>query len=126
MAGAYLAGKDASVSLGPLPGTELAFRSWKCSMKAVALKINDFTSRGYQTLIAGFTSATISLEGAYFAEDTALTAGVIEEFILSYSATLDLTVSALITDITPTVDAEKEITLSVTAESTGEFTAEVT
>ena len=95
-------------------------------MKAVALKINDFTSRGYQTLIAGFTSATISLEGAYFAEDTALTAGVIEEFILSYSATLDLTVSALITDITPTVDAEKEITLSVTAESTGEFTAEVT
>jgi hypothetical protein len=45
---------------------------------------------------------------------------------LSFSATLDLNVAALVTDITPTVDAEKEETLSVTADSSGVFTAAVT
>ena len=95
-------------------------------MKTVGLKINDFTCNGYQTLIAGFTSASITLEGAYFAGNTPLTCGDIYDFELFYSATLSLTVSALISDITPTVDAEKEETLSVTADSTGSFTAEVT
>ena len=95
-------------------------------MKAVALKINDFASLGYQTLLAGFFSATITLEGAYFAGATALAVGDTHPFILAYSPTLNISVPALITDITPTVDAEKEETLSVTAESTGSFTAAVT
>jgi len=95
-------------------------------MKAVGLKINDFLSQGYQTLITGFFSASISLEGAYFAGGTPLTVGNIYTFELSFSTALSLSVEALVTDITPTVDAEKEETLSVTADSTGPFSAAVT
>jgi len=95
-------------------------------MKAVGLKINDFLSQGFQTLIAGFTSATITLDGAYLAGGTALVVGDVYAFELGFSAALHLDVSAMVTDITPTVDAEKEETLSVTADSTGPFVAEVT
>jgi hypothetical protein len=126
MPGTYLAGKGGNVAVGTAPGTTIPFRSWKCSMKAVALKINDFTCQGQQLVICGFISASISLEGAYFAGGSALTCGNVYSFILSYSGTLNITVSALITDLTPTVDAEKEETLSVTADSTGLFTAAVT
>ena len=126
MPGTYLAGKGGNVAVGTAPGTTIPFRTWKCSMKTVPLKINDFTCEGFQLVIAGFTSASISLDGAYFAGDTPLTCGNIYSFILSFSATLDLNVEALITDITPTVDAEKEETLSVTADSSGTFVAAVT
>jgi len=126
MPGTYLAGKGGYVSVGAAPGTQIAFRSWKCSMKAAGLKINDFPSLGFQTLIAGFFSAALTLEGAYFAGATALSAGNTYAFNLGYSSTLSLVVSAMITDLTPTVEAEKEETLSVTADSTGNFTAAVT
>ena len=95
-------------------------------MKAVGLKINDFTCAGFQLLICGFISATLTLEAAYFAGGTALAVGDIADFELGFSEDLTLTVPALITDLTPTVDAEKEETLSVTADSTGQFDASVT
>ena len=123
MPGTYLAGKGGSVTVDTTP---VAFRNWKASMKTVFLKINDFTCQGYQLGIAGFFSATISLDGAYFSGATALTVGSVHSFVLGYSSTLSLTIPAMITDITPTVDAEKEETLSVTADSTGTFTAAVT
>lgn len=123
MAGSYLAGKGGSVSVG---AGNLAFRTWKCSMKAAALKINDFLSQGCQNLIAGFLSATISISGAYFAGGTPFTVGVTYTFTLGFSAALSLSVPAMVTELTPSVDAEKEITLDVTAESTGVFTAAVT
>jgi hypothetical protein len=124
MAGTYLAGKGGHVVL--TPATTVAFRSWKVSMKAVGLKINDFTCQGFQTLIVGFFSASLTLDGAYFAGATGLTVGNVYTFELGYSASLLLDLQALVTDITPTVDAEKEETLSVTADSTGPFTASVT
>jgi hypothetical protein len=124
MAGTYLAGKGAHVAIPT--GTQVAFRSWKASMKAVGLKINDFPSQGYQNLITGFFSAAITLDGAYASGATALAVGNVYALELGYSATLSLTLSALITDITPTVDAEKEEVLSVTADSTGTFVAAVT
>lgn len=123
MAGSYLAGKAASVAAG---GGPLAFRSWKCAMKAAALKINDFLSGGYQNLIAGFVSATINLAGAYCAGATPFMVGTIYTFTLSFSAGLNLTVPAMVTELTPNVEAEKEITLDLTAESSGAFTAAVT
>jgi len=121
--GTYLAGKGGSVTVDTTP---VAFRSWKASMKAVFLKINDFTCQGFQLGLAGFISATITLDGAYFSGATALTVGAVHSFVLGYSSTLNLTIPAMITDITPTVDAEKEETLSVTCDSTGVFTAAVT
>jgi len=95
-------------------------------MKAVGLKINDFPSLGYQNLIVGFLSAAITLDGAYFAGGTPIAVGNAYSFKLGFSGTLSLTVPGIVTDVTPTVDAEKEETLSVTADSTGAFTAAVT
>ena len=95
-------------------------------MKTVFLKINDFTCQGFQLGLAGFTSASITLDGAYFSGATALTCGEFYDFELGYSPTLSLDVTAMISDITPTVDAEKEETLSVTADSSGVFVCEVT
>src|SRR5215467_11457959 len=107
MPGTYLAGKGGSASLdgGSTPG---AFRSWKCSMKAVGLKINDFLSLGYQNMICGFISAAITLDGAYFAGGTPIAVGSTISLKLGFSSALFLTVPGLVTDVTPTVDAEKE------------------
>jgi len=121
----YLAGKGGSVSLDG-GTTQAAFRSWKASMKAAFLKINDFPSQGFQTGLAGFISAAITLDGAYFAGGTPITVGNILSLKLGFSAALFLTVSAMVTDLTPTVDAEKEETLSVSADSVGTFAAAVT
>jgi len=121
----YLAGKGGSVSLDG-GTTQAAFRIWKVSMKIVFLKINDFPSAGYQTGIGGFLSAAITLEGAYFAGGTPISVGNTCALKLGFSGALFLTVSAMVTDVTPTVDAEKEETLSVSADSVGSFAAAVT
>jgi len=127
VAGTYLAGKNAHVSMDG-SAAMLAFRVWKAALKCVKLVINDFLSAGFQTLLpgGGFISATITLDGAYLAGATPLAVGEIHPIELGFSPTILLTITAFISEITVTVDAEKEEVLSVTADSTGPFVASIT
>lgn len=116
-----IAGKVGFVKVGSVP---YCFTKWKASMKVNPLKVTNFCSEGYQELIDGIKSATITLSGAYDEGNMPLTVGTQYTFILGWDTGIELSIDALVTDITPTVNANDEADqIEVTAESSGSFDA---
>lgn len=117
-----IGGPSGSVLVG---GVAYAFGKWRVSFKSGLPKVNNFTS-AYQQLVAGLLSATLSLEGPYDGGNMPLTAGVSYAFTLKFSNAITLTVTAYVESIDPSQDIEDAARVSVTAQSSGSFTASVT
>lgn len=117
-----IGGPSGSVTVG---GVAYAFGKWRASLKTGLPRVNNFTS-AYQALVAGLTSATITLEGPYDGGNMPLTAGTSYAFVLKFSNAITLTITALVSEIGPSQDIEDAARIAVTAESNGSFTAAVT
>ncbi len=125
MADNYLSGKDAYVKLG---SAAYSFAKWTADIRTGAPKVNNFTSGGFDANVQGFTGATINLTGPYNEGNMPLTGGQTYVFHLGFitgAPGVELQITARVTSIKPTADAEGTVTLDVTAESTGSFTASV-
>lgn len=119
----YLSGKSGYVKVGA--GT-YSFGKWRLPMKGGAPKVTNFTSLGFQALVPGIISGTVILSGPWNVGNTPIAVGFAYVFHLGLDTGLELAVTALVTDITPENDVEGTPQVSVTAESTGPFTAAIT
>lgn len=117
-----IGGPSGSVTIGGVP---YAFGKWRFSMKSGLPKVNNFTS-AYQLLVAGLLSGTLSLDGPYDGGNMPLAAGVSYAFVLKFSNAITLTVTCFVESIDPSQDIEDAARLSVTAQSSGTFTAAIT
>jgi hypothetical protein len=119
-----LSGVEGSVKVGT---TAYAFTKWTASMKTVFVKSNNFTMGGYQTGVAGITSATITLESQTYDEgNMAFTSGNSYDFVLGYTSGVSLTITVMIESIDVTVDYEGGQPVKITGQSNGSFTAAIT
>lgn len=117
----FISGTSGSVLVA---GVAYAFGKWRFQMKSGLPKVNNFTS-AYQVLVAGLLSGTLTLEGPYDGGNMPLAAGTSYAFTLKFSNAITLTVTAFVEDITPSQDIEDAARISVTAQSTGSFTAAI-
>lgn len=118
----YLSGKTGYVALGSTP---YSFGKWKCSIKSGLPKVTNFKSQGFQALVAGILSSTITLSGPYEVGAMPLVAGQAYEFHLGLDVGIELVVTARIETLEPDNDVEGAPAVSVTAQSTGPFTAAI-
>ena len=116
-----ISGTSGSVTVG---GATYAFGKWRLSLKAGLPKVNNFTSV-YQQLVVGLLSATLTLEGPYDGGNMPLTAGTSYVFVCKFSSTYTLTLTALVESIDPSQDIEDAGRVSVTAQTSGSFTASI-
>lgn len=117
-----IGGPSGSVLIGGVP---YAFGKWRCPIKTGLPRVNNFTS-AFQQLVAGLTSGTITLDGPYDGGNMPLTSGQSYEFTLKFSNAISLTLTALVGEIVPSQDIEDAARISITAESSGTFTASIT
>lgn len=117
----FISGTSGSVLVG---GVAYSFGKWRFQMKAGLPRVNNFTT-GYQVLVAGLLSGTLTLEGPYDGGNMPLAAGTSYAFTLKFSNAITLSVTCYVEDITPSQDIEDAARISVTAQSTGSFTAAI-
>lgn len=104
-----------------------AFTKWTIEMKCVVVKANNFTGGGYQQVVAGMVSATLTLEAlTYDAGNMPFACGSKYDFTLSYSDTISLDITILIETISVTVDYEAGQPVKISGQSDGSFTAAIT
>jgi hypothetical protein len=113
-----IAGKQGSTLLGTLT---YAFAKWKLSYKAKLVPVNNFTS-GFQQLVTGLLSATVSLSGPYDVGNMPMTIGNSYLFTLGITSMINLQVTALIESLEPEDDIEGAAMMAVTAQTSGSFT----
>lgn len=115
----FNAGPSGAVLVG---GVAYAFGKWRISQKSALPKVNNFTS-GFQQLVAGLLSATITVEGPYNAGAMPLTAGTAYSLTLRTVVGVDILVPiAYVESIDPSQDIEDASRVSVTFQSSGTFT----
>lgn len=117
-----LSGTTGYVKLG---ATTYAFDKWKIAMRGGAPKVTNFTGGGYQQLVAGVVAGTVTLSGPFNSGSMALAVGTSYAFVLGMTTGVELTVTALVTGIDVEDAVEDAPRITVTAESTGTFTASV-
>jgi hypothetical protein len=119
-----LSGIDGYVKVGAAPSVAYGLSKWKVSFKTNLPNTSGFKSQGYHDNVKGKTMATVTCSGAY---DGAMPfiCGNVYEFHLGFSATVELVVSARISDLSPANDYEDKPTLDITAESSGVIVAQV-
>lgn len=104
--------------------TAYAFTKWSVEMRCNIVKANNFTGGGYQQIVAGLVSATLTLEALSYDEgNMAFTAGQSYAFTLGYTVSITLTLTVLIESITPTIDYEGNENIKIVGQSNGSFTA---
>jgi hypothetical protein len=124
MADNYISGKAGAVYIST---TAYSFGKWKVTFKAGAPKITNFTTAGFQALLAGIISATISVSGPYNNGNMGFTVGNTYTFILyfDHANTISLSVPVILTSIDSDDDVEGSPHITLTGESTGTFTAAI-
>ena len=118
-----LAGITGNVAIAAV---DYAFSKWTVEMKCVVVKANNFTGGGYQQVVPGLVSATITLEAlTYDGGNMTFAVGDYADFTLSYSAVLTLAITVMIESITGSIDVEAGQPIKITGQSHGAFTAAI-
>lgn len=106
--------------------TAYAFSKWTIEMKCVVVKANNFTGGGYQQVVPGLASATLTLEQLTYDEgNSAFAVGDTYTFILGYTTGISLTLTVMVESINVTVDIEGGQPVKIVGQSTGSFTAAI-
>lgn len=119
----YLSGTSGAVMIS---STAYSFAKWKVPMKSGLPKVTNFNSSPYQLLVAGILSATIYLEGPYNQGNMPFTAGTSYAWILKWTPSISLTITAFIEELAVDDDVESSPRVNITAQSSGSFTASIT
>lgn len=120
---AFLSGTTGYVKLG---STSYSFDKWRMDMKANAPKVTNFTSAGYQVLVAGVIGGTLTLSGPINSGSMALAMNSVYTFHLGLDTGVELAVSAIVTGLVPENDVNDSPRVTVTAETSGAFTSSIT
>lgn len=118
----YLSGTSGFVKLG---ATDYAFGKWKIALRSGAPKVTNFTSGGYQEIVGGVIAGTITLNGPYNQGAMALAANTSYVFHLGMDTGVEFSLTARITNLEVDNDTEDAPRVTVTAESSGSFTASI-
>jgi hypothetical protein len=124
MSQSFVSGVVGYVQVGTLTTSRYAFKKWTLKMMAALPKMSNFLS-SYQRVVAGLISGQLTVEGPYDGNSMAFTAGGSYVWVLGLSASISITVTALIEDITPTNDVDDAPRVTITAQSDGTFTAAI-
>lgn len=119
---ATLAGKSGYIALG---NTNYAFASWTADITTDAIDTTSFGSAGFRENLAGLTGAKVSARGPYNNTAMALASGSSYAFVLGMSASVTFNTTARIDSISVSTDVTKAVEVSITAQSTGSFTASI-
>lgn len=120
---AFLGGPVGFIRVG---GVQWALGKWSMSMRAGAPRVNNFTS-GYQRVVSGLKSATLTISGPYDMGNMPLTVGQSADFVLGLNnPAVSLLCTAVVTEINPSQDIEDAARVTITADSDGVFTAAIT
>lgn len=119
---AFLSGTTGFVKIG---STTYKFGKWKLSMKSGVPKTNNFAGGGFQSNVAGMVGATLTFSGPYDQGSMAFAVNTSYAFICGLDTGVELTVTARVSGIDVDNDVEGTPQVSVTAESTGSFTASI-
>lgn len=114
-----LSGKLGFVTIG---ASTFAFSKWKVSIKCEPVKVTNFNSNGFQQLVPGIHSATVSVSGPYDVGAMPIVVGGLYEFYLGLKAGTFIKVPAMVTGWEPDNDVEGAPQLTINGESTGTFT----
>ncbi len=118
-----LSGISGSVKIGTVA---FAFTKWSVDMKCVVVKANNFTGGGYQQVVPGMCSATLTLEAdTYDQGNMPFTVGNFYTFILGYTAGVSLTLAVMIESISPQVEYENGQPIKISGQSNGTFGAAI-
>jgi hypothetical protein len=149
MADNYISGKTGSVSVPNLSSVLVpySFSKWKATLTAKLNDITNFTTQGYQKMLASIVSASLTVSGPYNAGNmnppftqvadptdgpptgsgpgpyTGFAVGVQYTFNLGWTSSLGLAIPAIIETIDIDDDVQTDATISITAKSTGPFSA---
>ncbi len=119
---AFLSGTTGFVSVG---AAVFAFDKWRLSIKSGAPKTTNFTGAGFQTNVAGVVGGSLSLSGPYDRGAMPFAANAVYNFTLGMDAGVSIVVPARVTGIDVDNSVEDAPRVSLTAESTGTFTAAI-
>jgi hypothetical protein len=120
---AFYAGKSATISIA---ASTKKLRNWTFKMHGDAVDTTNFNStNGKRENVAGLANGVVTAEGPYDQGSLALTVGNTYEFILNAGSS-SFTVTARITDLTPSVAVDGVAVVNIEAVSTGDFTAATT
>lgn len=97
-----------------------AFKTWKYGGDTPAVKVNNFNSDS-QLVVPGVFSTKITISGPYDEGNMPYTMGDYYILTLGWSATADLTVTGLLTNIDGDQDVEDAGRVSLTFASNGQF-----
>lgn len=118
----YLSGSKGFVTVGGVP---YSFNKWKFPMKGGTPKVSNWTTGPYQAVVPGMIDGTITLSGPWNVGSTPLAVNGVYVFALGLDTGVSLGVTAQVNSIEPDNDQEGTPTVSVTAVSTGAFTAAI-
>jgi len=119
----YLAGKYGYVSASNASGTvTYSFDKWTLDINCDLPKVTNFTSGGFQNMVANIFSAKIGASGPYNAGNTPIAAGSAYLFTLGFSQSIFIQVTGLVSNISPSVDINGAAHVAISADSIGSFT----
>lgn len=120
-----MANKSGTTGYVMVGSTPYAFGKWKSGMKGGAPKTTNFTTGGFQTVVPGVVESTITLSGPWNVGSMPLAINGVYVFHLGLDTGVELVVTAQVSGIEPENDVEGTPSVSVTATSTGSFTAAI-
>src|SRR5580658_10186825 len=101
MADNFLGGPSGSVKIGT---SSFSFDMWKLSIKTTLVEVTSFTSGGFQVMVAAVTGATLTVSGPYNMTNMPFTSGVGYIWLLYFTASIYLSVFALIETLEPSME----------------------
>lgn len=119
---AFYSGTTGYVTIGTTP---YAFGKWKLAIKGGSPKVTNFLSLGFQGVVPGVIQGDITLSGPYNVGGMPLAINGVYVFHLGIYTGVEIVVTAQVTNIEPDDDVDGTPQLSVTATSTGIFTASI-
>jgi predicted secreted protein len=125
---AFYAGKGGSISIrtsvGPDVYTSKPLSDWSIDIKTDALDVTNFTSGGWQEILAGIFSADISASGPYDGSSL-ITQGTAARMKLTVATGMDLVVDVRVNSVKIDHSVKDVAKISYSATSTGVHTFSV-
>lgn len=126
MATGFVSGKIGYVQVA---ASFYKFDKWKVGFKTALVEVTNFTSPEEgaggckQEMIAGITSATITISGPFHPSTMLFVSGQSYTWVLGFTSLTAWTIDALIESMEVDADVKTRGSVSITAQSDGDFEA---